>query len=152
MPWRPKGRQKVFEVKPVADRLRVLIVEDSALIRDNLRAMLEQLGSIDVVAQAAGERDACMWMDARNQACDVVMVDIFLSEGSGFGVLKHLATYEKPPEAVVLTNNATDDLCRRCIALGAKACFDKSNQVEKLVAWFEQRIAERTSDSQPLRR
>ena len=46
-------------------------------------------------------------MDSRTQACDVAIVDIFVSGGSGLGVLQHMAGYERPPERVVVTNYAT---------------------------------------------
>jgi DNA-binding NarL/FixJ family response regulator len=75
-------------------------------------------------------------MDSRTQGCDVAIVDIFLKSGSGLGVLKHVAAYERPPQRVVLTNYATPDMRSRCHALGADAVFDKSTEIEELMEWL----------------
>lgn len=119
--------------------LRALIVEDSQVILDNLSEMLEELGVAQVVGTAAAQDEACRWMDSRTQACDVAIIDIFLQGGSGLGVLEHVSSYETPPERVVLTNYATDDIRSRCLALGASATFDKSTELEELVAWLASR-------------
>lgn len=117
-------------------RLRALIVEDSPLILENLQALLEEHGSVEVVGTATAQHDACAWMDERTQGCDVAIIDVFLKSGNGLGVLEHIAKYERPPQRVVLTNYATDDMRSRCRALGADAVFDKSTEIEDLVAWL----------------
>ena len=118
--------------------LRALLVEDSALILENLRASLEEMSAVEVVGTAANECEACSWMDTRHQACDVAIVDVFLSSGSGLGVLAHVATYARPPVCVVFTNYATRDMRDRCLSLGAAAVFDKSTEIDELVDWLDQ--------------
>jgi DNA-binding NarL/FixJ family response regulator len=116
--------------------LRVLLVEDNPRLVEELQATLAELAQASVVATAAAEAEACAWMDSRTQGCDVAILDIFLKSGSGLGILKHVATYERPPRRVVLTNYATPDMRSRCRALGADAVFDKSTEIEELVAWL----------------
>ncbi len=123
-----------------AYRLRALIVEDSALILENLRGLLDELTAVDVVGTAGAEAEACEWLDSRTQACDIAIVDIFLKAGSGLGVLQHIAGYECPPERVVLTNYATDAMRERCKQLGAAEVFDKSTEIEQLVDWLAARV------------
>ena len=118
-------------------RLRALIVEDSPVILENLQALLEEHGTVEVVGTAADERDACAWMDSRTQGCDVAIIDLFLQSGNGLGVLEHIARYDRPPRRIVLTNYSTDDVRSRCRALGADAVFDKSTEIEALVAWLD---------------
>lgn len=117
-------------------RLRALIVEDSPVILENLQALLEEQGSVEVVGTVTAEGDACAWMDARTQGCDVAIIDLFLKSGNGLGVLEHIARYERPPRRVVLTNYSTVDVRTRCRDLGADAVFDKSTEIEDLVAWL----------------
>ena len=64
---------------------------------------------------------------------DLAIVDLFLKQGSGLGVLK--ACRERNPEqkVVVLTNYATPDIRVRCHQLGVDAVFDKSNDIEALI-------------------
>ncbi len=117
-------------------RLRALIVEDSPVILENLQALLEEHGAVEVVGTAVAQHDACAWMDERTQGCDVAIIDLFLKSGNGLGVLEHISHYERPPRRVVLTNYSTDDVRSRCRALGADAVFDKSTEIEALVAWL----------------
>ena len=121
-------------------RLRALIVEDNALILENLRGLLDELTAVDIVGTARAEAEACEWLDSRTQACDVAIVDIFLKGGSGLGVLQHIAGYERPPERVVLTNYATQAMRERCKELGAAEVFDKSTEIEQLVDWLATRV------------
>ena len=121
-------------------RLRALIVEDNALILENLQGLLEEMTAVDIVGTARAEAEACEWLDSRTQACDVAIVDIFLKAGSGLGVLKHIAGYKCPPERVVLTNYATDAMRQCCKQLGAAEVFDKSTEIEKLVEWLASRV------------
>lgn len=121
-------------------RLRALIIEDHPVILESLHGLLEDLAGVDIVGTAAAEAEACQWMDSRTQACDVAVVDIFLKAGSGFGVLKHIAGYERPPERVVLTNYATEAMKQRCRELGAAEVFDKSTEIEQFVDWLASRV------------
>ena len=116
--------------------LRILLVEDHPQLAEELRTTLEELVDARIVATAAAEAEACAWMDGRTNGCDVALIDIFLRQGNGLGVLEHMASYERPPQRVVLTNYATSDMRSRCRALGADAVFDKSTEVDELIDWL----------------
>ncbi len=135
----PSQPPTVRSAKP-AVRLRALIVEDNALILENLRGLLDELTAVDIVGTARAEAEACEWLDSRTLACDIAIVDIFLKAGSGLGVLQHIAGYERPPERIVLTNYATDAMRERCKQLGAAEVFDKSTEIEQLVDWLATRV------------
>ena len=121
-------------------RLRAFLVEDNALILENLQGLLEEMSAVEVVGAVGAEAEACHWLDSRTQACDVAIVDLFLKHGTGLGVLMHMAGYEHPPERVVLTNYATAEVRQRCKALGAAEVFDKSTEIENLVDWLASRV------------
>ncbi len=116
--------------------LRIFLVEDHPRIVEHLQATLEDLAQAEIVATAAAQEEACAWMDARTNGCDVAIIDIFLRGGNGLGVLEHMSGYERPPRRVVLTNYATPDMRSRCCVLGADAVFDKSTEIEELVEWL----------------
>ena len=69
------------------------------------------------------------------------MVDLFLKQGSGLGVLQ--ACTERRPEqkVVVLSNYATPDIRRRCAQFGVDAVFDKSNEIDALVDFCLRAVA-----------
>lgn len=113
--------------------LRAFIVEDSAVIRDNLVAALEELVPLTVVGTAEDEAGALQWLADPQHACDITIVDIFLRRGTGLNVLRALQRSGHAGERVVLTNYATDDVRRHALALGAARVFDKSGEIDALV-------------------
>ena len=113
--------------------MRAYFVEDNPTIRDNLIATLEELGGIAPVGFAETENQGSEWLTHHTAQWDLAIVDLFLKQGSGLGVLQ--ACRERKPEqkVVVLTNYATPDVRVRCQQLGVDAVFDKSNEIEALI-------------------
>jgi len=121
--------------------LKAFIVEDSPVIRENLIAALEELAPVQVVGTAEDENSAVTWLSSHQQACDLVIIDIFLKAGSGLGVLRSASGLGKPFNLVVLSNYATPDMRRKCLELGASRVFDKSNEIDSLILYCA-RLAE----------
>jgi DNA-binding NarL/FixJ family response regulator len=115
--------------------VKTFIVEDSPVIRDNLIAALEELAEVKVVGCAADESGAVRWLTQPTEACDLLIIDIFLKSGSGLGVLRAATHAGLEAKRVVLTNYATPDMRRRCADLGADRVFDKSHELEDLIAY-----------------
>lgn len=113
--------------------LKAFIVEDSAVIRDNLVAALEEMVPLTVVGTAEDEAGALQWLADPKHACDIAIVDIFLRRGTGLNVLRALQRDGHSSERVVLTNYATDEIRRHALALGATRVFDKSGEIDALV-------------------
>ena len=68
--------------------LRTYIVEDNATIRENLIGTLEELASIEALGWAETENEAKSWLAQNVGAWDLAIVDLFLKQGSGLGVLE----------------------------------------------------------------
>jgi DNA-binding NarL/FixJ family response regulator len=117
--------------------LSMFVVEDSAVIRENLIATLEELAPVRVVGCAEEEQSAVLWLETHRLDCDLVIVDVFLKSGSGLGVLRRRADTAAGPSYVVLTNYATAEMRAKCLALGARRVFDKSSDIEALVSYCE---------------
>lgn len=115
--------------------LRCFIVEDSPIIRQNLIATLEEMLPVRVVGTAEDERAAVAWMQSPGAACDLMIIDIFLKAGTGLEVLRQAPALLPAARLVVLTNYATPDMRRRCAQLGAHRVFDKSAELEELLAY-----------------
>jgi len=65
-----------------------------------------------------------------------VIADIFLVDGSGLGVLRAGRQIgEKSMDIVVISNYATADMRRKCLDLGADRVFDKSREIDDLIAY-----------------
>jgi DNA-binding NarL/FixJ family response regulator len=124
--------------------LNLFLVEDSPVIRRSLVAALEELAPVRVVGHADGAAQALDWLDAHGRECDLVVVDLFLREGSGLDLLRRLHRQPHPPTRVVLSNYANADLRRQCLALGAERVFDKSGDIDELIDYC-QSLATRAS-------
>ena len=114
-------------------RLKTYIVEDNPTIRENLIGTLEELASIDAVGTAETENDGKAWLAEQGKQWDLAIVDLFLKQGSGLGVLAACRNRKPWQKVVVLSNYATADIRQRCSQLGVDAVFDKSNEIDALV-------------------
>ncbi|MGJ7544513.1 response regulator [Variovorax sp. LT1R16] len=114
-------------------RLKTYIVEDNLTIRENLVGTLEELTRLEAIGHAETEAEARAWLATHKDAWDLIIIDLFLKQGSGLGVLQACAVRRPQQQVVVLSNYATQDIRKRCVQLGADAVFDKSNEIEALL-------------------
>lgn len=115
--------------------LRTYLVEDSEIIRTNLREALLELGNADVIAHADGEANARVWFDDHPDDWDLAVLDLFLKEGSGLALLRSQRSRAPEQKVIVLSNYATSDMRERCAQLGVDAVFDKSTELDDMLAW-----------------
>ena len=114
-------------------RLKTYLVEDNVTIRENLIATLVELANIDPVGTADSENEAKAWLNDHPAQWDLAIVDLFLKQGSGLGVLAACRGRSPWQKVVVLSNYATADIRQRCAQLGVDAVFDKSNEIDALI-------------------
>jgi two-component system OmpR family response regulator len=107
------------------------LVEDEALIRATLIPALAELAGVEVLAFAETEAEAVDWLRARGSEAELVILDIFLKDGTGLGVLGKRGDFPPGCRIVVLTNSATPEIRARCLALGAEAVFDKTAEIDE---------------------
>lgn len=113
--------------------MRIVIVEDSPLLRDNLVRLLAAHPELCVVGSAAGEDDAFALIEA--QRPDTVLLDLSLSEGSGIGLLRRVrATPGLAPRVVVLSSRSADPWEAVCREAGADVFLDKAEDTKVLLA------------------
>lgn len=122
-------------------RLKTYIVEDNPTIRENLIGTLEELAQIDAVGTAETENEGKAWLAENSGDWDLAIVDLFLKQGSGLGVLAACRDRPSRQKVVVLSNYATADIRQRCMQLGVDAVFDKSNEIDALVDYCIQQSA-----------
>lgn len=113
--------------------LKTYIVEDNPTIRENLIGTLEELAGIIAVGCAETENDGKTWLNENREKWDLAIVDLFLKQGNGLGVLAACRDRLLTQKVVVLSNYATTDIRQRCAQLGVDAVFDKSNEIDALV-------------------
>lgn len=108
--------------------LRVLLVEDSQVLADRLRESLDLLEGVEVVGSVDDETAAVQF--AAEQGVDVIILDLQLRQGTGFGVVRRLGT--RRPTVVVFTNYSLPEYQRRAQDLGIEYFLNKSRDYERL--------------------
>lgn len=117
--------------------MRCLLVEDSVVIQQSLSSTLKEMLDICVIGVAPDEQTAVQWLRQRAGSFDLMITDIFLKSGSGLNVLAKASELCPDVPRVVLTNYATQQMRRRCMELGAHQVFDKSAELDELLAYCE---------------
>ena len=111
---RPAPKAKVSRwIRPI----RVLIVDDHAVVRSGIRLLLSQEEDIEPVGEAGSGREAIF--EARSLKPDVVLMDVVMPDGSGLDVIPTLL--KERPEAKMLVLSMQDDprYVREAFAAGA---------------------------------
>ena len=119
--------------QPVADtKLRIVIVEDSAIIRARLAETLSEIPNLEIIGLAETEQDAVALL--RDAPWDATVLDLQLKKGTGLGVLKALAQTVRPAhrKVIVFTNYAFPQYKERSLMLGADYFFDKSREFQRV--------------------
>jgi|UPI000645E719 DNA-binding NarL/FixJ family response regulator len=120
--------------------LNVVIVEDSELIQKWLERLLAGIPGVAVVGLAAAEDEAIEMIDRLRPR--LVTLDVALSPGNGFNVLKVLRERGHDCKALMLTNQDLAGLRPTAQKYGADGLYDKSLDVAALVEqvrlWAEQ--------------
>jgi DNA-binding NarL/FixJ family response regulator len=109
--------------------LRVLLVEDSQVLAERLREALAQLPGVEVLDTVVDQQSAVAAARG-SEPVDVMILDLQLREGTGFGVLQALGAAR--PAVVVLTNYALPEYQRRARELGVEYFLNKSRDYERL--------------------
>jgi CheY-like chemotaxis protein len=117
--------------------LRILLVEDSPLLRGRLENMLSQHAAFKVTGLAAGESEAIEKLDS--VPYDAIVVDVELRPGSGIGVIRQARARNKDVKdgghvwIVVLTNYDLPTVRERCMQAGADHFLDKMREIDQLI-------------------
>lgn len=115
--------------------IRVLLVDDDALVRSGLRIMLAGAANLDVVGEAADGRDVLRAVDLHRP--DVVLMDIRMPQVDGISATRLLAAQPDPPAVVVLTTFDADELVMRALQAGAAGFLLKDTPPAEIVRAIE---------------
>ncbi len=113
--------------------LQAYVVEDNATIRENLVGTLEELTCVKVAGASASEDEAIAWLEQNTDRWDILIVDLFLKQGSGIHLAQRVAGRRIGQKVVVFSNYINANVRKRCAQLGVDAVFDKSTEIDSLV-------------------
>ncbi len=121
--------------------VRVMLVDDHAIVRSGFRRLLEQRSSIQVVAEAGNGEQAYATFISHQP--DVMVLDLSMPGMSGFEVIRRVMA--RQPEARILVFSMHEDaaLAEQALQLGARGYITKSNAPEILPQAVVQIVAGR---------
>ncbi|HZE72889.1 MAG TPA: response regulator transcription factor [Pyrinomonadaceae bacterium] len=114
-----------------ANQIRVMIVDDHAVIRAGLQMLIEQDQTMTVVALAGNRAET---LDrATKERPDIIVLDLLLGEDDGLAFLPELREATPDSRVLVLTGVQNPDLHRRAIRRGAMGIVLKEHAAELLL-------------------
>lgn len=115
---------------PASSCLRVLVADDSDIVRRLVVETLADVPQVCIVGEASGGYEALDQL--RSQEADVLVLDLNMAEGDGLYVLRHLALTSDRPRVLVLTQHTGPEYRNACTALGAVGFFDKATEIDRV--------------------
>ncbi len=112
-------------------KLKVFIADDSIEIRNRLREMLKENGSIHLIGEAADAGQAIIALGDLQP--DVVILDIHMPKGDGIRVLKDIKTNDPGRIVIIFTAFAYPQYRHAYLTTGADYFFNKTKDVQEMV-------------------
>lgn len=110
--------------------IKVVVADDSVLVRQHLVSMLRDLNHVEVVAEAADVPSVLEQVDQLNP--EVVVLDIQMPGGTGIRALRKIKQTHPETLVIMLTNHADPFYRSMCLRSGANYFFDKSVEFEQV--------------------
>ena len=123
-------RQTVNPGGAILAAVKVLIADDSAMVRRNVRRLLTTLGTVSSYLET--ESVASTLETIAREVPDVIILDLHLVDGSGFEVLSVLREHPHNSLVIVLTAFSGSLERRKAMKLGANYFLDKTTEYEEL--------------------
>jgi len=111
--------------------IRVLVVDDHAIIRKGIRAVLDLVQDIDLVGEAENGLQAVKLEKELNP--DVILMDLMMPEMDGIAAIKEIKKQQPKARILVLTNFAGEEMIFPAIKAGAVGYHLKDSSPEMLI-------------------
>jgi DNA-binding NarL/FixJ family response regulator len=110
--------------------MRILLADDHRLVRAGLRALLDSMPDVEVVAEAQDGAQAMQLLEELRP--DVALVDISMPHMSGLAVLHQVAALKLPTKVLLLSMYDNDEYVAEAVRAGAAGYLIKDAAVEEL--------------------
>jgi two-component system, NarL family, response regulator NreC len=111
--------------------IRVVLVDDHAIVRTGLKAVLGAAPEIDVVGEASGGHEAVALLEST--VADVVVMDLSMAEGDGIAATRKITRADTGPRVLVLTMHSEEAYLEAVLEAGASGYLVKSAADRELV-------------------
>ena len=123
-------------VQLAASSVRVLIVDDHAIVRKGIRALLSEAGGFEVVAEADNGQAAVL--RAQESQPDVILMDLLMPDMDGIEATRQIISHQPQTRILVLTSFAADNKVFPAIKAGALGYLLKDSSPSELIRAIRQ--------------
>jgi DNA-binding NarL/FixJ family response regulator len=113
-----------------AERIRVLLVDDHALVRAGIRALIEMIEAVDVVGEAGNGAEALRSIERLNP--HIVLLDITMPDMNGLEVLQRITSRFAGVRVIILTMHEAREYAVQALHFGAAGFIPKSAAAAEL--------------------
>ena len=124
-----------YSLKKHKPDMKVIIADDSKLIRDRITERVKLIDSVNVVAQTTNSYETIEEIEKHKP--DVLILDIRMPEGSGINVLKYIQKNKTKIVTIVVTNYPIIQYKNKCFELGADYFYSKASEFDEVFKLVE---------------
>ena len=99
------------------NRIRVLLADDHNLVLAGIRALVQEVEGVEIVAEASNGREAVAL--TKQHKPDLVIMDISMKELNGIEATAQIKSAVPSARVLILSMHTTEDFVRRAITAGA---------------------------------
>lgn len=114
----------------MADKLKLMIVDDHDMVRKGLRAYLQTEPDIQIVGEATSGNEAVEM--ARDQHPDLILMDLIMENGNGIEATKQIVSFHPDCKIIILTSFYDDEQVFPAIEAGAFSYLLKTASAEEI--------------------
>jgi two-component system nitrate/nitrite response regulator NarL len=137
---RSKNPHKLFSLEtgmatPATTLIRVLLVDDHAVVRAGLRMIIQSRTGMAIVGEA-GNRDEALAL-AASERPDIILLDLDLGGDSGMTLITDMTAAASEARVIILTGVRDPEVHRQAVLLGAMGIVRKEKAAEVLISAIE---------------
>lgn len=115
--------------------MKLLIADDSEILRSRLIEMLSHIPGIEIVGEVENGVDAVVYADRLKP--DVIILDIRMPNADGILALESIRRSNRISKIIILTNYPYPQYKQKCLEAGADYFFSKSEEIEKMIGTLQ---------------
>lgn len=113
------------KIYPMETKIKILLADDHKMLRDGLRALLEEETDMEVIAEAGTVDEAIQ--GAVKYKPDVIVMDLGMPGGSGLDAIREIRLRELPVRVVVLSMHSGREMVMQVLQAGSDGYVPKSS-------------------------